>query len=359
MLSTLMTDKYLGQNLIFIISMPRSGSTLLQRVLGGHPGMVISSEPWIMLNPVYGTRIAGIETEYDAEWANLGVSEFIQHYTDGPEVYDDAIRAFANTLYANAIAKAGGQRFIDKTPRYVLIIDDLIRLFPEAKFVFLLRNPLSILSSILNTQIQKDLWGLENFIEELSRGPTAILQGIATLGDKAIVVRYEDFVGAPEEMLQNICAPLNLDYEPSMLEYDNSQAIKGQMQDRTGVHQHLRPEKSRADSWRDLLNSAQQIHFAECYLRDLGSETIDAFGYSYDELMTEVHEASKRQHKVGWIFPWRVAIKHPQQLGGMDQYAVSKYYNLRDHGPFLGRLLLAGDFFKALATQIRFLFRGG
>jgi hypothetical protein len=354
-----MTDKYLGQNLIFIISMPRSGSTLLQRVLGGHPDLVFTSEPWVMLSPVYGTRTKGIETEYDAEWANLGVSEFLEHYTDGPEVYDDAVRAFANTIYANAIAKSGGQRFIDKTPRYIFIVKDLIRLFPAAKFVFLLRNPLSILSSIVNTQIQEDLWGLENFSEELLRGPESILQGIQTLGDKAIVVRYEDFVSAPEESLKKLCDPLNLDYEPGMLEYDNSQAMQGRMQDRTGVHQYLRPEKSRAESWRDVLNNAQQTHFAQCYLQDLGRDTLDAFGYSYADLMTEVDDAAEQQHKTGWIFPWRVAIKHPQQLGGKDQYIISKYYNIRDHGPFFGRLLMAKEFFKALARQIRFLFGGG
>jgi hypothetical protein len=354
-----MTDKYLGQNLIFIISMPRSGSTLLQRVLGGHPSLVFSSEPWIMLNPVYGTRTAGIETEYDAEWANLGISEFLEHYTDGPEVYDDAIRAFANTIYANAIAKDGGQRFIDKTPRYVLIIDDLIRLFPAAKFVFLLRNPLSILSSIVNTQIQDDLWGLENFSEELLRGPESILQGIETLGDKAVVVRYEDFVSAPEKNLEKICAPLNLEYKPGMAEYDNSNDIQGRMQDHTGINKFSRPEKSRAESWRDLLNNAQQTHFAQCYLQNLGRDTLDAFGYSYDDLTTAVREAAERQHKTGWVFPWHVAIKHPRQLGGKDQYAISKYYNIRDHGPYLGRLLMVRDFFKALATQVRFLLSGG
>jgi len=354
-----MSDNYLGQNLIFIISMPRSGSTLLQRVLGIHPGLVFSSEPWIMLSPVYGTRTAGIETEYDAEWANLGVSEFLQHYTDGPEVYDDAIRAFANTIYANAIAKAGGQRFIDKTPRYVLIVEDLIRLFPAAKFVFLLRNPLSVLSSIVNTQIQSDLWGLENFSEELLRGPASILQGIESLGDKAVVVRYEDFVSSPEENLKEVCRQLNLEYEPGMTEYNNSETIPGRMQDRTGIHQFSRPENSRSESWRNLLKNAQQTHFAQCYLQDLGRDTVNAFGYSYDELMIAVREAAKQKHKAGWVFPWRVAIKHPRQLGGKDQYAVSKYYNIRDYGPFLGRLLMARDFFKALATQVRFLFSGG
>ena len=91
----------------------------------------------------------------------------------------------------------------------------------------------------------------------------------------------------------------------------------------------------------------------------LSSDTVNAFGYPYDDLMTSVHQAAENQPKAGWIFPWRVAIKRPGQLGGKDQYAISKYHNIRDHGPFFGRLLMVKDFLKALKTQVRFLFRGG
>jgi hypothetical protein len=327
------SDKYLGDNLIFIISLPRSGSTLLQRVLGGHDEVVTSSEPWIMLHPVYGRRDTGISTEYSADWAALGVNEFLEHYTDGPDVYDDGIRAFANTIYSNAMQKGGGTRFIDKTPRYVMIIDELIRLFPEAKFIFLLRNPLSVLSSIVNTQIAHDLWTLERFSDELLSGPGAILEAIEKLGDKAITVRYEDFVMAPEENLKHICSALELSYKPEMLEYDNSAEKAGFMQDRTGIHQHSRPEKNRTESWREMLSSPQQLHFAQSYLRALGRETVDAFGYSYDELTEAVRAAAERNRGKARIFPWQVAIKHPDQLGGRDQLAISFYRNHRDYGP--------------------------
>jgi hypothetical protein len=353
------SDKYLGDNLIFIISLPRSGSTLLQRVLGGHDDVVTSSEPWIMLHPVYGRRDKGISTEYSADWAALGVNEFLEHYTDGPDVYDDGIRTFANTIYSNALKKGGGTRFIDKTPRYVMIIDELIRLFPRAKFIFLLRNPLSVLSSIVNTQIAHDLWTLERFSDELISGPDAILGAIEQLGDKAITVRYEDFVMAPEQSLEQVCSALNLSYEPGMLEYDNSAEKAGFMQDRTGIHQHSRPEKSRTESWRDLLGTPQQQHFAQSYLRELGRETVEALGYSYDELTEAVRSAAERQQGKARIFPWQVAIKHPNQLGGRDQLAISYYRNHRDYGPLKANIKTGQDFFKGLWRSIAFVFRGG
>ena len=354
-----MTDKYLGENLIFIISMPRSGSTLLQRVLGGHADIATSSEPWIMLHPVYGRRDQGITTEYSADWAALGVNEFLEHYTDGPEVYDDGIRAFARTIYNNAMQKAGGIYFLDKTPRYVLIVDDLIRLFPAARFVFLMRNPLSVLSSVVNSQVSHDLWTLERFSDELLKGPAAITNGIKQLGNAAVVVRYEDFVAAPEENLKHICDALDVSYAEGMLEYDNSANMQGFMQDRTGIHQHSRPEKSRSESWRDLLKEPQQIHFAQSYLQALGRETVEAFGYSFDELTAAVAEAASAQGSGGSIFPWRVAIKHPDQLRGRDQLSISRYRNLRDYGPVRGRIKTFRDFFAGLWRSLKFVLSGG
>ena len=42
--------KYLGHDLIFVISQPRSGSTLLQRLLSGHSWIQTSAETWLMLH---------------------------------------------------------------------------------------------------------------------------------------------------------------------------------------------------------------------------------------------------------------------------------------------------------------------
>jgi len=98
-------QNYLGQNLIFIISQPRSGSTLLQRILFGHPKIQTSAETWLMLHPCYAFKKKGINTEYNSHFAATGTKEFIENYTDGFEVYDDAIRQWANVIYSNAIKK--------------------------------------------------------------------------------------------------------------------------------------------------------------------------------------------------------------------------------------------------------------
>ncbi len=351
-----MTDKYLGDNLIFIISQPRSGSTLLQRILSGHPDIGASAEPWFLIHQAYARTHIGITTDYSADWSALGINEFVRHYTDGDAVYDDAVRAFAKTLYGNVMQRQGVTRFIDKTPRYVMIVPDLIRWFPQAKFIFLKRNPLSVLASIVNTQIQNDLTTLERFNPELLEGPEAILRGIEALGDRAIEVSYEDFVTDPDADLQTICAALGIDYHPDLADYGDSPELKGFMQDRTGVTRHSRPEKTRAHGWKQMLRDPQQLEFARGYLAHLDADVVNRLSYDYDELVDAVREASRRHPAKGNILSWRVAIATQQAKRGADQFEMFRYRAIRDRGPVVGRVQTIGRYLKGIAQLFRYIF---
>ena len=116
-----MSDAYLGENLIFIISQPRSGSTLLQRILFGHPDVQTSAETWLMLHPAYSLRHRGITADYNAHFAYEGAKEFLENYTRGRDVQLDAIREWARMIYQDAIDKHQKRWFMDKTPRYFFI----------------------------------------------------------------------------------------------------------------------------------------------------------------------------------------------------------------------------------------------
>ena len=63
-------------NLLFIFSLPRSGSTLLQRSLAAQAGFFTAPETWMLVKLMGG--ISGISeySEYGGMWANKGASEF-------------------------------------------------------------------------------------------------------------------------------------------------------------------------------------------------------------------------------------------------------------------------------------------
>jgi hypothetical protein len=331
-----MTNTFLGENLIFIISQPRSGSTLLQRVLAGHPEIQTSAETWLMLHPVYALKGAGIETEYDAQWAASGVQEFLDNYTDGRPVYDDAIRAWARVIYGNALAKSGKRYFLDKTPRYFFIIPELYRLFPKAKFIFLIRNPMAVLASELTTYVKGDWPVLGLFQPDLLLAPRRLLEGINFLGDEGIVIRYEEFVASPAESIEALCGRLGVSFHEEMIEYSGTPAPIGSMNDPVGIHKHDRPTTESLEKWKKLNASAQEQHFASSYLSSLGRDVIERLGYSFDEISSELSKGHDMDGQM--LFPWSIAIRAKSHWTARERFLAERYFAVRDKGPVRGTL---------------------
>lgn len=75
--------EYFGNNLIFLISQPRAGSTLLKRILGGHPEIHTTAEPWIMLHPLYALKSNGLFAEFDSNLAGQGLEDFLMQIPEG------------------------------------------------------------------------------------------------------------------------------------------------------------------------------------------------------------------------------------------------------------------------------------
>ncbi|MGI9308097.1 MAG: sulfotransferase family protein [Gammaproteobacteria bacterium] len=341
-----MSEQYLGENLIFIISQPRSGSTLLQRVLAGHPDIQTSAEPWIMLHPVYGMRKEGIQSEFGAVWTREAVTEFLENYTDGLEVYDDAIRAWAKVIYDNALKKTGGKIFIDKTPRYALIIPELYRLFPRAKFVFLLRNPMAILASELSSHIQGNWKMLAVFRSDLLDAPKQIIEGIELLGDDAIVLRYEEFVQKPDEQTRLLCDKLGIVFQSGMVDYGTTPEIEGFMQDRVGVQNHTRPTGDSVSKWQRMLTDPQELHFAQSYLLYLGQELTEALGYPFEDMLDTLRGAAGRGRGHTAIYPWKLAIKMPHRWSTRETLQACYYRTKQDKG-------IVAAFFTTITTALK------
>jgi len=350
----MMDSNYLGNNLIFIISQPRSGSTLLQRILAGHPEIQTSAETWLLLHPTYALRGSGIETEYDAHFAMQAVEEFIENYSDGMGVYDNAIREWANTIYGNVLRRNKKPYFLDKTPRYFFIIPDLYRLFPKAKFIFLLRNPLAVLSSILSTYVKKDWPVISVFRHDLLNAPRLILDGIKVIGDDAIIIRYEDLVAAPKNYISKLCQRLDITYREEMIDYSHTPAPIGKLNDPVGIHQHTRPSVQSLDKWKDLSSNPQSFHFAQSYIHALGVDTINNLGYSFTELSKFFDATGHISPKRGKVFPWSMAIRARNEWTFREQFLSDKYFSTQQKGPIRGSLAAIKMAIKRGVAHIKF-----
>lgn len=276
-------NKTLGGQLIFLISQPRAGSTMLQRILGSHPSIHTSSEPWLMLHPIYGLRSDGFEAEYNAHLAHAGVHDFLQGLDEGEHEYAKAVRLMYLYLYDRTIEKSGRLFYLDKTPRYYLIIPDLSEIFPEAKFIILLRNPLAVLISILNTWKRNDLFSLYELKDDLLRAPQFLLNGKEVLGNRCIVVHYESLLQDTVTEIRIICDALGLKVFPSMVNYGDNDLPRWSLGDQK-VYQFKRPDPKKANAWIQALDDPMTWRLAKDYLDFLGRDTVTQMGYSYGDL---------------------------------------------------------------------------
>lgn len=275
-----------GEGLIFLISQPRAGSTLLQRLLTGDERVLSVAEPWIML-PLLTSLSGGDKAAgYDANLARQGMDDFLAAIPNGEAYYRDALRGLAVSLYRRALNAQGKCYFLDKTPRYHHVLNELLGMFPKAKFVFLLRNPLAVFSSTLSTWFGGDTDSMLNSThrEDLYQAPGRMLQAIKRLGEDAIVVRYEDVVQRPARTVRHLFARLGLRYDDDVLEYAHRASPAGRFGDAVSVDTHTHPVIEHMSAWRGYLLESGHTDTARAYLHALGQDVCEQMGYSYTEL---------------------------------------------------------------------------
>ncbi|MFB6286927.1 MAG: sulfotransferase, partial [Candidatus Bipolaricaulia bacterium] len=82
---------------LFLFSLPRSGSTLLQRVLASSSEVSTVPEPWILL-PLLGMRQEGTYAEYGHQPARRAIDEFVDRLDENAEGFDGELRRFVCRL---------------------------------------------------------------------------------------------------------------------------------------------------------------------------------------------------------------------------------------------------------------------
>lgn len=273
-------------HLIFLISLPRSGSTLLQHVIAGHPAVGSTAEPWLLMPSVYALREHGLQTEYGGQAGHVGLSQFLEQVTEGHDRYFAAVRGMALELYGAFLRDHKKDRFLDKTSRHYLIVPELARMFPEARYVVLVRNPLALLASYLDVMMRGDWRVLGNpaIQNDLLRGYPLVRQAVEKLGPRAAVVTYEALVAEPERVVKGLCESLQLEYVPAMVDYGVRGVLPGRLVDPRSIHRHSRPVADYAETWRTRFRSVPEVELAHAFLAHLGRPLVEALGYDADDL---------------------------------------------------------------------------
>ncbi|MUL41384.1 sulfotransferase [Streptomonospora sp. PA3] len=183
---------------VFVISPVRSGSTLLRMLLNSHSRIRAPHE----------LHLRTIEVQLAEDFSAKSMGELGLDRLEIEHVLWDRI------LHLE-LERSGKDVIVDKTPGNVWAWERLSHAWPHAKFIFLLRHPEGIVSSLANrknntaTRDQLEANVLK-YLEPLEKGRNAL---------EGHTVRYEDLTAHPEETLRKLCVYLDVDWEPGMLDY--------------------------------------------------------------------------------------------------------------------------------------------
>lgn len=271
---------------LFLLSLQRSGSTLLQRMLATHPSVATASEPWVLLPLMYSLHRDGVYAEYQHRPTVAAIEDFAATLPEGMTTYRDEMRRFAQRLYRQS-AGPDANYFLDKSPRYALIIDDLVETFPDARFVVLWRNPLSVVASIVETW-GHGAWNVETHKRDLYNGLFHLVDGYQRHEGDFHALRYEDLVDDPTATLAGIWDHLGLEAPADATTGFADVGLQGRMGDPTGVHSYREVSQEPLAKWRSTIDNPLRQSWCRRYLEIIGRDRLAVMGYSLDELLAEL-----------------------------------------------------------------------
>lgn len=279
---------------VYIFSLPRSGSTLLQRILAAHPRVATGSEPWFMLPLFYGQREAGVAAEYSHSSCVRAYHHFAGDSAKAR--WRRAAAAFSRQIYSE-VSTEEAVFFVDKTPRYHLIVDDVIAAMKQAKFIFLWRSPLAVAASMIDTW-GRGAFNVVRYRLDLYRGLANLVQAYREHADRCETVRYEDLVSEPEGELARICRYLELEYRDTMLSSFQDVELSGPMGDPKRASSE-RVDATRAEGWQDTFRNPIRRTWAQRYVQWIGSERLSVMGYSRQRIEEALSRPTMHGRKIG------------------------------------------------------------
>lgn len=218
----------------FVFGSGRNGSTMLNRMLNQHPDLFLPSEQYFLGNSVIKYKlynflvwrdlvkvIAGelLPATGSTTW-HMDVNQIIRPLMD---LEDQSLQVLVDIIYrSHGMTIKEFSMWGDTTPLNAYYLPELYGAFPQAKYIFMLRDGRDVVASM-------DRWEQAVFNEVVSIREkcdrwiqsVTMYEWLAKRAD-VLVVKYEDLVSAPEHTLRSVTEFLQLDYVSNMLEFNES-----------------------------------------------------------------------------------------------------------------------------------------
>lgn len=280
--------------LFFVIAPPRSGSTLLTRMLGAHSAITSPPEPHLLTPLAHLGFYDRVEqAPYDPIIAQRGAREIVAALPGGEEDYLRALRAYTDSIYARLLEPTGCRLLLDKTPAYALVLDFAARLYPKARYVVLTRNPMAVWSSFVSSFFDGDHEVAHAHNPLLERYVPAVARFLRESPVPIHHIRYEDLVADPEAHMRRLSDFLGVEFEPGTVDYGSSaegsaESAKG-LGDPITVASETRPTTKSLDRWAaDMAGDPGKVAQAEQILARLTDPDLETWGFRRSEIRDQL-----------------------------------------------------------------------
>lgn len=265
----------------FIVGAGRSGTTLLRLMLSGHSRLHVSPETWFLRELLERLPVDRALDSTEREWAiatmvghyrwpDLGVTEtrLRASLAGRPSI---TLRDLTDAVYAFIAEDAGKARLGDKTPVYVQILPQLAALYPDAQFIYLLRDGRDVALSYIDAG-----WGHRCYEGEAFEWTAAVRAARAfaktVSSEKWLEIRYEDMVRTPEPVVRRLCAFLGEAFEPAMMDFASRADLVPKRE--RGIHPRVSGavDAGRAGAWQSRLSAGELFVLESCLGKDLRND---------------------------------------------------------------------------------------
>ena len=206
---------------VFIVGMPRSGSTLIEQILSSHPQVVAGGEMRELEDAVNAVTSAnGVPIMQAARWWNEDdLQKIVTRYLD-----------HVSLLARKSLTKPKAVRVTDKRLPNILYIGLIRLLFPRARIIHACRNPIDTCLSCFSLMLEGA--GFTYDLGELGRryrayGDLMAHWRVVVPAEFILDVHYEDVIADVEAQARRIVAHCGLDWDPACLRfYENNRPVQ-------------------------------------------------------------------------------------------------------------------------------------
>lgn len=312
---------------IFVVGVPRSGTTLLSSVLNRHSNISIPPETQFFTEylpddwrntPVDDSAIDALLTHHRMSDLELDKKELINHMHTSAPCFPELLQGVLE-CYAS---KHGKKRAGEKSPNHLSYVPLILDWFPDAKIICIVRDGRDVSQSLMNAP-----WAHNSLIRHSLtwRDQMIFTQSLSRKYGKSLyILKYESLLLQPTSEIQGVCDFIEESFEEGMLDSSQSETVPGwelawKQQAMSSI------DASKVSRWNKECSS-KDLLYMDCIMRD----QLHRWGYEKTTLAASFfHRLVAQARILPFRRPFRDLFRIIKKSIGLRHFGTTPEYNVK------------------------------